>query len=304
MIASVCPNPSVDTLIWVSSFEPGQVHRVQREQRFPGGKGVHVAMAVAALESPSTLYGIWGGATGQWIRESCSAMGVSCKGVETEDWNRTCLTFKSETALDDTELLGCGPVVGADVVATFTSEILDCTTSGDAITLSGSWPTGVPDDAYAQLIMRINERGARAFLDCTGNQLTHALAQKPYCVHLNLSEAQAALGTRDPLLSVRALSGHCTLAIVTNGADGAWFGFEGRVVRAQLNVDVSCSAVGSGDCLMAGVTVSSDRGDTFETLVRRGAACGAANCLRPELGMLNKADVDHLFAKCEVEELS
>ena len=91
---------------------------------------------------------------------------------------------------------------------------------------------------------------------------------------------------------------------MTNGADGAWFGFEGRVVRAQLNVDVSCSAVGSGDCLMAGVTVSSDRGDTFETLVRRGAACGAANCLRPELGMLNKADVDHLFAKCEVEELS
>jgi tagatose 6-phosphate kinase len=38
-ILSVCPNPSVDTFVWVDHIHAGRVTRAEREQHFPGGKG-------------------------------------------------------------------------------------------------------------------------------------------------------------------------------------------------------------------------------------------------------------------------
>ena len=55
MLLAVCPNPSVDYSIWIDSLEPGKVHRATREERYPGGKGVHVAMAAAELGEDVTL---------------------------------------------------------------------------------------------------------------------------------------------------------------------------------------------------------------------------------------------------------
>jgi tagatose 6-phosphate kinase len=55
------------------------------------------------------------------------------------------------------------------------------------------------------------------------------------------------------------------------------------------------SAVGSGDCLTAGLAVAHDRGHDWRQALRLGVACGAANCLRPELGMIHRADVERLL---------
>jgi tagatose 6-phosphate kinase len=85
MILCLCPNPSVDTYVWVGSFEPGQVNRVRKEQRFPGGKGVHVALAAAELGEEVCLLGFWGGPTGKWNRRSCGEKSVASFGPETEE---------------------------------------------------------------------------------------------------------------------------------------------------------------------------------------------------------------------------
>lgn len=56
MILSVCPNPSVDTY-WNlhGPLHPGKTHRIGSEQRFPGGKGVHVALAVTELQGKEAV---------------------------------------------------------------------------------------------------------------------------------------------------------------------------------------------------------------------------------------------------------
>lgn len=48
-ILVVCPNPSIDTYAWIDGFANGVPNRIKREDRYPGGKGLHVAMALAEL---------------------------------------------------------------------------------------------------------------------------------------------------------------------------------------------------------------------------------------------------------------
>src|SRR5687767_13151705 len=114
MIVCVCPNPSIDTLVTIDDLSPGQVHRANKEERFPGGKGVHVALAAAELGCEVTLLAFWAAPTGEWIRQQCESAGVRCAGPQVAGWSRSCITFRSQGRYNETELLGVGPQIGTD----------------------------------------------------------------------------------------------------------------------------------------------------------------------------------------------
>jgi tagatose 6-phosphate kinase len=88
MILTVCPNPSVDKFLYLADFKADSVNRSLREEAFPGGKGVHVALALKQLRMPTELIGTWGGPTGRWIRQECERKGVECFGPELSGWTR------------------------------------------------------------------------------------------------------------------------------------------------------------------------------------------------------------------------
>ena len=55
------------------------------------------------------------------------------------------------------------------------------------------------------------------------------------------------------------------------------------------------SSIGSGDCLLAGIIAGHIHQKEDQDIANLGAAAGAANCLRHELGMLRKSDVENLL---------
>lgn len=302
MILSVCPNPSVDTFVWVDDLSPGKVHRAAKEEHFPGGKGLHVALAAAELQHEVLAAGIWAGPTGQWLRQQCAQRNVQCVGPEAEGWSRTCISFKSTGEYDETELLGCGPQIDDDTVAELIAAISAQLPQTSVVTLSGSWPPGAPTDSYARLIALADKADVPVLLDCTGKLFDHAVAEHPYAVHLNQAEAAALMGTKSVEESAARLSQHCRLAIVTDGANGAWFSADNQILHFQCPVDKVVSSVGSGDCLMAGLACGMEKGSDWKAAANLAVACAAANCLRPELGMLRNDDVQRLIpaVRCKV----
>ncbi|SDD81994.1 tagatose 6-phosphate kinase [Pricia antarctica] len=58
MILAVCPNPSIDTYAWLTVFKKGQANRISGMMEFPGGKGIHVAMALKELILRFLYWGI------------------------------------------------------------------------------------------------------------------------------------------------------------------------------------------------------------------------------------------------------
>src|SRR5690606_34645089 len=96
----------------------------------------------------------------------------------------------------------------------------------------------------------------------------------------------------------------CERVALTCGADGLYLAEGESMVHAVCRVESVISAVGSGDCLLAGSCAADAASLSLEETARLGAACGAANCLRPDLGMLYRKDVETLVPQTQVRRLS
>jgi tagatose 6-phosphate kinase len=304
MILCICPNPSIDTYAWIDSITAGKVNRIKKEQRFPGGKGVHAALAAAELGEEVHLLAFWGGPTGEWIRKNCEKYGVLCHGPEIADWSRTCFTFKSDNTIDETEILGCGPSIDSDDLKKLKQIFQKLLSKADCVSMSGSWPNGTGNTEYAELIRMANGVGKQTFLDCAGEQLVNALEEKPYAIHVNQAEANVVFHANETSRNAVLLSEKCKYAVVSEGADGLYLASDNEIFHAHCKIENVLSAVGSGDCLLGGLTVAFRRNMTQIDTARMAAACGAANCLRPELGMLYKSDVEKLWEQVRVKRIN
>jgi len=303
MILCVCPNPSVDIYVWIEAIHAGKVNRATKEKQFPGGKGVHVALSCAEMAYEVTLLGFWGGPTGEWIRNQCLKYSIRSDGVQLTGWSRICQSFKSDSEYDETEILGVGPTITPSQQEEFDHLLQQFMPAVSCVSMSGSWPEGSSSDAYARLINICNKREKAVFLDCTGKQLENALPLKPYSIHLNTSEARILFGNHEPGKLALQLAGHCSLAAVTGGKEGLYLTNGKEMIHGKVAVNQCFSAVGSGDCLMSGLMMAYLQKMDLSESARLGVACGAANCLRQDLGLLNRKDVESLSGQVSVERI-
>jgi fructose-1-phosphate kinase PfkB-like protein len=94
------------------------------------------------------------------------------------------------------------------------------------------------------------------------------------------------------------------LAAVTAGSDGLYLAFGEEIFHASYKINSSeiFSTIGSGDCLLAGLCLAYLNCDDPEYWARFAAACGSANCIHPELGMLKAEDVDDILPEVVVKK--
>lgn len=306
MILSICPNPSIDAITWIDRIIPGKVNRIAKQKEFPGGKGVHVAFAIKEIGDGSAVMAFWAGATGIWIKNECFKKGILCFGLEVNGMNRKCYTFSSGLAIPNwknTELIEPGPMITMNEYEQFVDQFKSACKNVDIVCLSGSWPLQSPTFAYKELILGAKNEKKRVILDASGLQLEYALQALPYGLHLNIEEARALCETNDVNEIINYLSNYVELIALTMGKDGLYLKWENRLLHANVEIEYAFSPVGSGDCLTAGIAHAVNNNMNLEDIARWGAACGAANCLREDLGMLYRKDVDNLSGHVKIKEI-
>lgn len=297
MILTVCPNPSIDTYAWLQSFKKGQANRISKMKEFPGGKGIHVAMALKELNCPVALIGNWAGTNGQWIKAASQLEGVEIVGPQLNGNNRKCYTFRSdlEEDLDNTELLEPGPEMAVKDWNIFQIQFRKALIGCSLVCLSGSWPKGAPEDAYAQLLYICEKENKKAILDCSGIQLKNALKGKFFGLHINEHEANTNFGTENHMDIKKHLRNTVGMLAITKGKEGLFLYLGDLFVHANVTINNVKSTVGSGDCLTAGIAYAIEKELSFEQIAKYGVACGAANCLNEDLGMLRLNEVQELL---------
>ena len=302
MVLCVCPNPAVDTYWWLDDLAKAGVNRILKEENFPGGKGTHVAMAIAELGEEVALLGFWAGNEGLWIKEECDKKNVRCFGtILPEGNNRKCITVRSiKKTIENTEFLGAGPVISQQNYDAFFQEYLQLLNEAEVVVFSGSWPKGAPVDAYGSMIGAANSRVKKAWIDCSGTLLLLSLSHNPYGVHLNKTEAEEIVTNEKAenyfLEFVRELA-------LTNGSEGLYLYNYHTQVHAMCKPEKIYSSVGSGDFLVAGLAIATLK--KYSTLKTAGlaTAAGGANCMREELGMLYRGDVNELLKKVIIKKI-
>lgn len=297
-------NTSIDKLVELDTLRPGQVHRTRTVQPFPGGKGLHVAQTIAALGEPVRLVGLIDAAHRTWFEQVLRERGVEFHGVEV-DMVRTCLALREANGRM-TEVLEPGPQLDADTRAELLETFRRHAMQSQLVVLSGSLPPGCGDSTYADLVHELTRSGPRCLVDGSGEPIRRVLAARPFLIKPNRDEASELIGASIDGLSAAA---HATRMlseegvewpVVSLGAQGVVAADRDRVLHGHVVVPNPVNAVGSGDCLVAGMAVAIARGDRLESALRLGVACGAANAMSSETGWACRGDVEALLPRVNV----
>ncbi|WP_130620022.1 1-phosphofructokinase family hexose kinase [Dyella amyloliquefaciens] len=301
-------NTAIDHLFLLDALVPGTVQRASRAELYPGGKGLHVAQTIAALGERVQLVGLTDAAHRNLITRRMAERGVLFHGVEIDQPLRTCIAVREREGRF-TELLSPGPNVPAATREQLLRTWSRCAEESELLVMSGSLPRGFDADTYALMVRQATAAGMRCLVDASGEALRQAADSHAWLLKPNRDEASDLAGCPVRTLSdaadvVRALHAQgIAQPVVTLGAEGA-VGFDGRTAwHASVTLAHSTNTVGSGDCLLAGLTVALKRGEPLEAALRLGVACGAANAMDEETGYVRRECVDALLGQVRVRRL-
>jgi 1-phosphofructokinase family hexose kinase len=174
-----------------------------------------------------------------------------------------------------------------------------------ALTLSGSLPPGVPPDFYADLIEIARNEDVRTFLDTSGEALRKGAESGPFLIKPNETEAKSLLGIRssDTLDATQAAieisTRYGTNVLLSLGASGVIAANAEKVFSVKSPSVEAKSAVGSGDCMLAGSAYGFLHGLSFEEAVIYGVAAGTANTLMMGAGQFKIEDFERLRSQIQ-----
>lgn len=298
-------NTSLDKALEAEELRLGAVNRARDVRVYPGGKGLHVALTIAALGEPVRLVGLIDAGHRREFEDVLGPRRVEFDGVEAAGPLRTCLALRDLGGARVTEILEPGPPVDADTRAELQARFLEHASHSALAILSGSTPPGFDDGAYGDLVSATRKAGVRCLVDASGDLLQRAVEARPLLIKPNREEAEALAGhaidgPEAAAQVARALVARgIGMVVVSLGAAGAIAAAPEGVVYARVRVPAVANPVGSGDCLLGGVAVGLARGAPIVDTLRLGVACGAANVLTRETGWVRRGDVDALLARVE-----
>jgi 1-phosphofructokinase family hexose kinase len=312
MIVAVSANPSVDKLFEIERLTPGAIHRPNGFVQVPGGKGLNVARAAAALGADVRAVALLRGHAGRWIEESLGAEGVRGSLVWAVGETRSSLSVADRETGRLTEFYERGTEIPAGSWPELESAVEALLAEAAWVTISGSLPPGSPPGGYARIVASARAARVPVALDAAHEHLREAIATGPDVVKVNASEAaellDAPTSTRGDALAAaeelrRLAGGEAHAGLVTRGAKGVVVSapdgsrWEGRLyVRGRY-------PVGSGDSFLAGLVVALERGRSWPDAIATALGAAAANAELPGAGRLDPARADLLAAGAEVRPL-
>jgi tagatose 6-phosphate kinase len=180
------------------------------------------------------------------------------------------------------------------------------------VTISGSLPSGLPNDYYEKLIQLASDEGVAVVLDCSGAPLETVLksSAKPTAIKPNNEELSQLLGkevTKDieelkDVLKESLFSG-IEWIVVSLGRNGA-FAKHGDVFYKVDIPDIPVvNPVGSGDSTVAGIASALNSKKSDADLLKHAMTLGMLNAQETMTGHVNMTNYETLNSQIGVKEV-
>lgn len=284
-IICVSPNAALDRTMVVPDFAIGHISRISGAVAVPGGKGLNVMRAVRILGGRPLAMGLLGGHTGRMLAAMVDQDGYEAIWTDFDGETRTCTIIANADGVS-TVINESGLIRPSDWKA-LADDICSAAERDDvyAVCLCGSLPWGAPAEAPVQLIARLNDLGARVWVDSSKTTLENAIKALPYAIKVNRDEIAAALGialegpTDIIAASQRLIEAGIGVVVVSLGAEGALLATSEVIAKATPPAIQPVDPVASGDCLHAGMVTALADGEDIAEALRWGVAAGTVNVL-------------------------
>ena len=310
-IVTLTLNPALDLASDLVALIPDTKLRCTAPSLDPGGGGLNVSRAIAALGGESLALVALGGLTGDRLAGLIRDEGVAFLSMTAPGESRQSLTVTETSTGRQYRFMLPGPIWSAQDQERVFALLRASARPGAFGVISGSQPPGVPVDFPASLAQAMP--GLQVVLDTSGPALAQAVAHPiPNLVILRMDgdEAETLAGRR--LISRSATAdfaaglvarGVAQMVVVARGADGSVLVDKDRRIFAKAAKVKVKSTVGAGDSFVAGLVLSLAKGEPRETALAWGAAAASAAVMSDATQLCKKADVLRLLPECVITQI-
>lgn len=296
MIDTVTFNPSLDYLVTMKEFRPGQVNRSDDERICPGGKGINVSQVLRNLGCDSTALGFIAGFTGDEILRMLTEKGVKTDFIRLEQ-GMSRINIKIQAG-PESEINAGGPEIGPQAVEELFRKLL-LLKEGDTLVLAGSIPPTLPGTMYQDICAMLAGRKIRIVVDATRQLLSNVLKFRPFLIKPNHHELGELFGvelrTREEVIpyarrlreegAENVLVSMAGEGAVLAAADGAWY--EAPAPSGKVR-----NSVGAGDSMVAGFLAGYEKSKNYREAFLMGLYTGSATAFSD--GLAELSDVERL----------
>jgi 1-phosphofructokinase family hexose kinase len=290
MIVTVTLNPAYDITYEVTSMNPGDVHRVSRVRRRPGGKGINVAAVLAQLEEPVVVTGL----ADEQFANHTEELGLRTAFVHALPSVRSTVTVVEPGRTTSLWEPGVAPS-DPEAVSHLIERLDQLLPQATCLVVSGSVPPGVPTGTPARIARLASSRGVPTVVDTSGQALVDARSVPGVVLMPNADELRELVGPTHTLTEVARASavlvgGGAGAVFATRGsdgllltaADGSWHVLSPRAAQGN--------ATGAGDAAAAAVARGLAHHVELTTIACDAVALAAAAVAAPIAGTFD-ADV-------------
>ncbi|WP_342471872.1 1-phosphofructokinase [Metasolibacillus sp. FSL H7-0170] len=300
MIYTMTLNPSIDYIVEVTPFQLGALNLIQKEAKFPGGKGINVSQVLKRLGTDSKALGFVGGFTGNYIVNALQQKGIATDFVHVQEDTR--INIKLKTG-QETEVNGRGPTIQELELANLLNKI-NRLADGDVLVLAGSIPQCLPATIYETMAATVTQKGAKVVVDTTGEVLLNVLPNSPFLIkpnHHELGELfNVTIETIEEAIPYgkRLVEMGAQHVIVSMAGAGALLFSKELALYANVPKGVLKNSVGAGDSVVAGFLSCYFRMGDVQQAFRYGVASGSATAFSLEL--CTQAEVEELLPQIQL----
>ena len=298
-VLTVTLNAAIDKRYDVTAVHVGEVQRVTRVRAGAGGKGLNVARGARLCGQSVIATGFVAGFAGQFITGQVEEQGIREEFLRVPGESRTCINI-IDAAGTSTEFLEPGVTVDETHLLALLTRFRSLLGEVDVVTLSGSAPSGCPDDVYVRFVEAARLAGRPVILDTSGALLRAGLAASPTVVKPNRDELAALTGSdlRDLGDVIAAARSLCATGpewvVVSLGADGALAVNAQRAVQVLAPRVTAVNPVGCGDVLVSGLATGLAAGLSVDAALPFAVRVAAASAAHPETGHFEPAYAETL----------
>ena len=299
MIYTVTFNPSLDYIVTVDDFKPGQVNRATEEVIYPGGKGINVSIVLRNLGFDNTALGFLAGFTGTEIENMLKKQGINAEFIHIgEGISRINMKLRSN---EESEINGQGPAISIPDIQNLYKK-LDELKDDDVLVLAGSIPSTMPESIYMDIMKHLQKRKIKIVVDATNDLLMNVMQYHPFLIKPNNHELGEIFGVElqkkeDVIPYAKKLQERgAKNVLVSMAGEGAVLVTEQKeVFQSEAPKGTVINSVGAGDSMVAGFVYGYLKTNDYKQAFMYGVCTGSASAFSEELA--TKAEVDALLDK-------
>jgi 1-phosphofructokinase len=303
MIYTLTLNPSIDYIVETPTIQLGELNRLVKETKFPGGKGINVSRVLNRLGTLNSALGFVGGFTGRYLEEYLQNEGIETNFIEVSGDTRINVKLKTNV---ETELNANGPNISEENIESLLNQI-QALQPTDILVLAGSIPSTMPGSIYQRIVSICLENKVEFIVDAEERLLKTVLPFQPLLIKPNHHELGAFFGVDILDMNSAVYYGKKILdlgaknIIVSLAGEGAVFISSQGVLKAEVPQGEVKSSVGAGDSMVAGFLAIYQKTGSFQEAFRYSVAAGSATAF--SIGLCTREKIVELVNQINIESI-